>query len=50
MAWNNRGIALLNLGRFEEALESVDKALQIKPDFEQALKLRALLLEELKKP
>ncbi len=49
-AWNNRGIALAQLGRFEEALESIDNALQFKPDFEQAIKIRALLLDELKKP
>ncbi|MGD1850922.1 MAG: tetratricopeptide repeat protein, partial [Cyanophyceae cyanobacterium] len=31
-AWSNRGIALGNLGRFEEAIASCDQALEIKPD------------------
>ncbi len=30
-AWNNRGIALRNLGRWEEAIASFDKALEFKP-------------------
>ncbi len=49
-AWYNRSIALSQLGRFKEALESVDKTLQIKPDFEQAITVRNLLQDELKKP
>jgi len=32
----NRGIPLHNLGRFEEAIASYDKALEIKPDFHEA--------------
>ena len=35
-AWNNRGIALGNLGRLEEAIASYDKALEIKPDKDEA--------------
>jgi len=31
-AWNNRGIALKNLERFEEAIASYDQALKFKPD------------------
>jgi Flp pilus assembly protein TadD len=27
-AWNNRGIVLANLGRYEDAITSYDKALQ----------------------
>ncbi|MCY7332124.1 MAG: tetratricopeptide repeat protein, partial [Pseudanabaena sp. CAN_BIN31] len=34
--WNNRGIALFNLGRNEEAIAAYDRALQIKPDFHEA--------------
>ncbi|EDN66797.1 TPR repeat protein [Beggiatoa sp. PS] len=48
-AWYNRSIALINLGRFKEALDSVDKALQIKPDFMPAKKIRTALIRELKK-
>ncbi|MCV3217064.1 tetratricopeptide repeat protein, partial [Plectonema radiosum NIES-515] len=35
-AWNNRGIALRNLGRLEEAIASYDKALEFKPDKDTA--------------
>lgn len=35
-AWYNRGVALRNLGRFEDAIASYDKALQFKPDKDQA--------------
>jgi len=35
-AWNNRGIALDDLGRKEEAIASYDNALQIKPDKHEA--------------
>jgi tetratricopeptide (TPR) repeat protein len=35
-AWNNRGVALGNLGRLEEAIASYDRALEIKPDYHQA--------------
>ena len=32
-AWNSRGIALRDLGRYEEALACYDKAIEIKPDY-----------------
>ncbi|MGQ9802030.1 MAG: sulfatase-like hydrolase/transferase [Candidatus Saccharicenans sp.] len=35
--WNSLGAALINLGRYEEALEKLDKALSIDPDFPAAL-------------
>ena len=35
-AWNNRGIALDNLGRLEQAIASYDRALEIKPDVHEA--------------
>lgn len=31
-AWNNRGIALRNLQRFEDAIASFDKSLEFLPD------------------
>ena len=31
-AWSNRGLALTNLGLWEEAIASFDQALQHKPD------------------
>jgi tetratricopeptide (TPR) repeat protein len=30
-AWNNRGMPCLNLGRFEEAIASFDKAIESNP-------------------
>jgi tetratricopeptide (TPR) repeat protein len=41
-AWFNRGIALDNLGRWEEAIASYDKALEIKPDYHEAWSIGAL--------
>jgi tetratricopeptide (TPR) repeat protein len=35
-AWNNRGIALFNLGRLEEAIASFDEALKFKSDKDEA--------------
>jgi tetratricopeptide (TPR) repeat protein len=35
-AWNNRGYALVRLGRDDEAIESFDKALGMKPDYASA--------------
>ncbi|MBD1828859.1 tetratricopeptide repeat protein [Microcoleus sp. FACHB-61] len=35
-AWNNRGNALRNLGRLEEAIASYDKSLEIKPDKDES--------------
>ncbi len=46
-AWNNRGIALGNLGRLEEAIASYDQALEIKPDDEQAWYNRGVALSNL---
>ena len=35
-AWFNKGVTLVNLGRYEDAIESYDKAIMIKPDFHLA--------------
>ncbi len=45
---NNRGIALRNLGRLDEALLSYDKAICLKPDYVDALNNRGIALRELK--
>ena len=52
-AWNNRGDALSELGRYDEAVASYDKVLAVRPDiFEtllnrsNALPLRAVLAED----
>ena len=46
-AWNNRGSALVNLGRYEEAIVAYDRALEIKPDFPQAWQNRGIALDNL---
>jgi Flp pilus assembly protein TadD len=46
-AWNNRGIALGNLGRLSEAIASYDKALEIKPDKHEAWNNRGSALDDL---
>jgi tetratricopeptide (TPR) repeat protein len=46
-AWNNRGIALGNLGRLEDAIASYDKALEFKPDDHEAWYNRGIALGNL---
>jgi tetratricopeptide (TPR) repeat protein len=36
VAWFNRGVALYDLGQFEQAITSFDQALHIKPDYHEA--------------
>jgi superkiller protein 3 len=45
-AWYSRGVALSHLGDYEAALESYDRALQLKPDFLQAISRRKLALSQ----
>ncbi|MDT9236764.1 tetratricopeptide repeat protein, partial [Limnospira sp. PMC 917.15] len=35
-AWNNRGVALYNLGEYKQAISSYDQALKYKPDYHKA--------------
>ena len=46
-AWNNRGVALRNLGRLEEAIASYDQARKIKPDDYEAWNNRGVALGNL---
>jgi tetratricopeptide (TPR) repeat protein len=46
-AWSNKGITLFNLGRLEEALKAFDKAIEIKPDFADALNGKRVVLRKL---
>ena len=48
-AYYNRGLALHELKRFEEAQVSYDRALAVRPDYAEALSNRGLTLHELKK-
>ncbi len=48
VAWNNRGVVLCDhLQRYEEAIASFDKALEIKPDFHYAWFNRGVALRNL---
>ncbi|MEH1768995.1 MAG: CHAT domain-containing protein, partial [Nostoc sp.] len=46
-AWYNRGITLDKLGRFEEAIASYDRAIEIKPDDDLAWYNRGVVLDNL---
>jgi tetratricopeptide (TPR) repeat protein len=46
-AWNNRGVALFNLGKNEEAISSYDHALKIKPDNHETWNNRGVALGNL---
>jgi len=48
-AWSNRGNALQDLKRYEEALASHERALEIKPDYHEAWSNKGLTLHELKR-
>jgi TPR repeat len=48
-AYSNRGIALKDLKRFEEALASYDRAIEIQPDYAEAYSNRGVALQELKR-
>jgi predicted O-linked N-acetylglucosamine transferase (SPINDLY family) len=48
-AYSNRGMALKELKRFDDALASYDKAIALKPDYADALYNRGNTLKELKR-
>jgi len=48
-AYYNRGVALLELKRLDEALSSYDKAIALKPDYADAFNNRGVALKELKR-
>ena len=45
ITWTNRGVALVSLGRYEEALASCNKALYINPNYENAQRLKEILID-----
>ena len=49
-AHNNRGTALHELKRLDEALAAYDRAIALKPDYAEAHNNRGLALKELKRP
>ncbi len=48
-AFNNRGIALKELKRLDDALASYDKAIALKPDYAEAFNNRGIALKDLKR-
>ena len=48
-AWNNKGISLANLKRYEEAVACYDRALEIDPEFVDALYNKGILMKFLKR-
>jgi len=48
--WNNRGLSLIQTEQYHEALLSINKALTINPNYENAKKARKIVLDLLKDP
>ncbi len=48
-AWNNRGVALGNLGKYEKEIASYEKAIEINPDYDYAWYNRGVALGNLGK-
>jgi len=48
-AWSNRGNALKDLKRYDEAIASYDKALSLKPDYAEAWSNHGIALKDLKR-
>ena len=48
-AWNNRGTALVALKRYEEAIQSYDKAIELDPKKGNAWNNRGVALRQLKR-
>jgi len=49
-AWNNKGVVLLSMQRYEEALDCFDQALSINSLHEASLQNRASTLQAMKEP
>ncbi|MBF2002159.1 MAG: tetratricopeptide repeat protein [Synechococcales cyanobacterium M58_A2018_015] len=47
LAWDNRGDALFNLKRYSEALSSFERALHVNPNYFNAQRNRAIVLQQL---
>jgi len=45
--WNNEGVILLKMGRYQEALDCFDKALLLDPNYEQAERNRNNTLQDM---
>jgi tetratricopeptide (TPR) repeat protein len=47
LVWNNKGVALSKLGRYPEALEAYDRALELAPDYLSAWNNKGVALSKL---
>lgn len=47
MAWNNKGLSLYALGRYNEALYCYDKALEVQPNYANAWYNKAKTLDDM---
>ena len=48
-AWNNRGVALSDLQRYEEALASYERSIELKPTYAEVWSNRGIALNKLKR-
>ncbi|MCZ6634631.1 MAG: tetratricopeptide repeat protein, partial [bacterium] len=46
-AWNNKGVALDKMGRYEEALKACDKAIQLEPDYVYTWNNKGIVLDKM---
>lgn len=46
-AWNNKGMALRNLGKYDEAIECYDRAIKIDPNYAEAWNNKGVSLRKL---
>ncbi len=46
-AWNNKGIALRNLGKYDEAIECYDRAIKIEPNYADAWNNKGVSLRKI---
>jgi len=44
MVWSDKGVTLIKLAKYKEALECFNKALEINPDYKPALRHREELV------
>jgi len=49
VSWNNKGVALSRLGKYNEAIEAYDEALRINPDYTSAWNNKGVVLSRLGK-
>jgi tetratricopeptide (TPR) repeat protein len=47
LAWSNKGVALIKLGRYEEALQAADKAIKLDPNLALAWSIKGIALIDL---